>query len=86
MKRFQPGDALIIVDVQNDLLPGGALAVPGGQEVIPPLQRYLLLFIERGPAGVSHPELAPARPLFLPHTGGALATTLHRAHARSAVS
>ncbi|HQY58453.1 MAG: isochorismatase family protein [Nitrospira sp.] len=48
MKRFQPGDALIIVDVQNDLLPGGALAVPGGQEVIPPLQRYLLLFIERG--------------------------------------
>lgn len=27
--------ALIIVDVQNDFLPGGALAVPGGQEVVP---------------------------------------------------
>lgn len=27
--------ALIIVDVQNDFLPGGALAVPGGDEVIP---------------------------------------------------
>ena len=48
MKRFQPGDALIIVDVQNDFLSGGALAVPGGHEIIPPLQRYLLLFIERG--------------------------------------
>jgi nicotinamidase/pyrazinamidase len=29
--------ALIIVDVQNDFLPGGALAVPGGEEVIQPL-------------------------------------------------
>ena len=27
--------ALIIVDVQNDFLPGGALAVPNGDEVIP---------------------------------------------------
>jgi nicotinamidase/pyrazinamidase len=27
--------ALIIVDLQNDFLPGGALAVPGGDEVIP---------------------------------------------------
>ncbi len=27
--------ALIIVDVQNDFLPGGALAVPSGDEIIP---------------------------------------------------
>lgn len=33
--RPQPGDALIIVDVQNDFVPGGALAVPCGDEVIP---------------------------------------------------
>ena len=26
---------LIVVDVQNDFLPGGALAVPGGDEVVP---------------------------------------------------
>lgn len=30
---------LIIVDVQNDFLPGGALAVPGGDEVIPVINR-----------------------------------------------
>lgn len=30
--------ALIVVDVQNDFLPGGALAVPEGDEVIEPLQ------------------------------------------------
>lgn len=37
----EPGDALLIVDVQRDFLPGGALAVPAGDEVIPALNRYL---------------------------------------------
>jgi nicotinamidase/pyrazinamidase len=32
-------DALIIVDVQNDFCPGGALAVPGGDEVVEPINR-----------------------------------------------
>jgi len=27
--------ALLIIDIQNDFLPGGALAVPGGNEIIP---------------------------------------------------
>jgi nicotinamidase/pyrazinamidase len=40
----QPGDALLIVDVQNDFLPGGSLAVPGGDRVVPVLNRYLLKF------------------------------------------
>jgi nicotinamidase/pyrazinamidase len=31
--------ALIIVDIQNDFLPGGALAVPGGNEIIPIVNR-----------------------------------------------
>jgi len=37
----QPGDALIVVDVQNDFLPGGALAVARGDEVIAPLNRWI---------------------------------------------
>ena len=37
-------DALIVVDVQNDFLPGGSLAVPSGDEVIPVLNRYLAAF------------------------------------------
>jgi len=40
----QPGDALLIVDVQNDFLPGGSLAVPRGDEVVPMLNRYLRAF------------------------------------------
>jgi nicotinamidase/pyrazinamidase len=35
------GDALLLVDVQNDFLPGGALAVPDGDAVIAPLNAYL---------------------------------------------
>lgn len=35
----QHTDALIIVDVQNDFLPGGALAVPNGDQVIPTINR-----------------------------------------------
>ncbi|MCZ6683675.1 MAG: isochorismatase family protein, partial [Planctomycetota bacterium] len=31
--------ALILVDLQNDFLPGGALAVPRGDEVIPVANR-----------------------------------------------
>ena len=34
-------DALIIVDVQNDFCPGGALAVPYGDEVVPVINRLL---------------------------------------------
>lgn len=41
---LQPGDALIVTDVQNDFLPGGALAVPHGDAVIAPLNRYIALF------------------------------------------
>ncbi|NPA43741.1 MAG: nicotinamidase [Chlorobi bacterium] len=36
--------ALFIVDVQNDFLPGGALAVPRGDEVIEPVNRLISSF------------------------------------------
>lgn len=34
-------DALLIVDLQQDFLPGGTLAVPDGDAVIPPLNRCI---------------------------------------------
>jgi nicotinamidase/pyrazinamidase len=43
-----PGDALVLVDVQNDFLPGGALAVAEGDRVVPPLNRCIALFTGRG--------------------------------------
>ncbi|HXN07929.1 MAG TPA: nicotinamidase [Nitrospiria bacterium] len=41
-----PGDALILVDIQNDFLPGGALAVPMGDEIIAPLNKMIAVFEE----------------------------------------
>lgn len=41
------GDALVIVDVQRDFLPGGALPVPGGDQIVPVLNRYLERFTAR---------------------------------------
>lgn len=33
MIEINPSDALVIIDPQNDFMPGGALAVPGGDEI-----------------------------------------------------
>jgi nicotinamidase/pyrazinamidase len=40
--------ALIVVDVQNDFCPGGALAVPHGDEVVAPLNKLIQTFLEWG--------------------------------------
>jgi nicotinamidase/pyrazinamidase len=40
--------ALIVVDVQNDFCPGGALAVAQGDEVVAPLNKLIEEFLERG--------------------------------------
>ncbi|HEY4738016.1 MAG TPA: isochorismatase family protein, partial [Xanthobacteraceae bacterium] len=36
---IRDSDVLIVVDVQNDFCPGGALAVPRGDEVVPIVNR-----------------------------------------------
>jgi nicotinamidase/pyrazinamidase len=46
--ELRKGDALIIVDVQRDFLPGGALPVAGGDAVIPVLNLYLEEFDRHG--------------------------------------
>ncbi len=37
-------DVLLVIDVQNDFCDGGALAVPGGQEVVPVINRIARAF------------------------------------------
>jgi nicotinamidase/pyrazinamidase len=39
-----PADVLIVIDVQNDFCPGGALAVPDGDAVIGPIRSIAALF------------------------------------------
>lgn len=42
--HLEQGDALLIVDLQVDFLPGGALGVAGGHEVIAPINHLIELF------------------------------------------
>lgn len=52
----RPGDALILVDIQNDFCPGGALAVPDGDAVVPLANRLSRIF----PATVLTQDWHPA--------------------------
>ncbi len=46
--RLKQGDALIVVDVQNDFLAGGSLEVPQGNEIIPVFNQYIEAFSTNG--------------------------------------
>lgn len=37
-------NALLVVDIQNDFCPGGALAVPGGDEIVPIVNKLINAF------------------------------------------
>lgn len=58
--------ALIVIDVQNDFCPGGALAVPGGDEVVAPINAMMddfdavILTQDWHPAG--HSSFASSHP------------------------
>ncbi|MBN1382142.1 MAG: nicotinamidase [Deltaproteobacteria bacterium] len=41
----ETGDALIVVDVQNDFLPGGALGVKEGDKIIAPVNQVIRVFL-----------------------------------------
>ena len=72
------GDVLLVVDVQNDFTPGGALAVAGGDEILPVVNRLIRAFAEvvitqdwhpKGHASFasSHPGAAPFSVVEMPY-------------------
>lgn len=46
--HLERGDALLVIDMQNDFLPGGALGVAGGFETIAPINHLIALFQAQG--------------------------------------
>jgi nicotinamidase/pyrazinamidase len=47
-ETLQQGDALIIVDVQKDFCPGGALPIENGDKVVPILNRWIAAAVAKG--------------------------------------
>ncbi len=64
------GDALVIVDVQNDFCPGGSLPVPEGDAVVPILNRYAERFADlHAPIFASRDWHPPVTTHFTAHGG-----------------
>ena len=55
-----PTDALVVVDVQHDFLPGGALGVPDGDRVLAPIGRLLRHARDAGATVVASRDRHPA--------------------------
>ena len=62
--------ALVVVDVQNDFCPEGALAVPEGDSVVEPLNRLIREFLERGDTVVKSRDWHPAQTKHFADYGG----------------
>jgi len=73
-----PHDVLLVIDVQNDFCPGGALAVPGGDSVLAPVHqiapqfKHIVLTQDWHSAGHSsfasaHPGRQPFETIQSPH-------------------
>jgi nicotinamidase/pyrazinamidase len=70
MRELGRGDALIVVDVQKDFLPGGSLAVPHGDEIVPVLNRYIERFQSLGLPIVATRDWHPEHHMSFKHRGG----------------
>ena len=62
--------ALVIVDVQNDFCPGGALAVAEGDRVVVPLNRYIARFADAGLAIFASRDWHPEKTTHFKDFGG----------------
>ncbi|MFQ5465749.1 MAG: nicotinamidase [Thermodesulfobacteriota bacterium] len=62
--------ALVVVDVQRDFCPGGALAVPEGDRVVPALNGYIERFASAGLPVYATRDRHPARTVHFKEYGG----------------
>ncbi len=68
--ELRAGDALLIVDVQKDFCPGGALAVPDGDAVVPVLNAWARAARDRGLRVYASRDWHPANHLSFEPEGG----------------
>lgn len=70
VQSLASGDALLIVDMQNDFCPGGALPVEGGHDVVPVLNEWLAAAREAGVPVFASRDWHPVDHVSFKHRGG----------------
>ncbi|BAD85839.1 probable nicotinamidase [Thermococcus kodakarensis KOD1] len=65
-----PKEALIVVDMQRDFMPGGALPVPEGDTIIPKCNEYIKKFKEKGALIVATRDWHPPNHISFKERGG----------------
>lgn len=68
--KLTPSDALLLVDVQNDFCPGGALAVTDGDAVVPVLNEWIAAAGESGALVIASRDWHPANHVSFAEQGG----------------
>ncbi|EHR79836.1 pyrazinamidase/nicotinamidase pxnc [Thermococcus litoralis DSM 5473] len=63
-------EALIIVDMQRDFMPGGALPVPEGDKIIPTIEELIKKFEQRGALIVATRDWHPPNHISFKEQGG----------------
>ncbi|HUY18618.1 MAG TPA: isochorismatase family protein [Candidatus Binataceae bacterium] len=68
---LESGDALLIVDVQNDFCPGGALPIADGDAVVPVINRWIAAALAKGVPIYASRDWHPVQHLSFKERGGA---------------
>ena len=68
--RLTPEDALIIVDVQNDFMPGWSLPVPEGESIVPVINRWIATTLHSGALVVASRDWHPVNHVSFKENGG----------------
>jgi len=68
--RVRNFDALIIVDMQNDFMPGGALPVPEADKIVDTVNTYIDHFVSRGALVVATRNWHPPNHISFTERGG----------------
>ncbi|WP_456321126.1 nicotinamidase [Palaeococcus sp. (in: euryarchaeotes)] len=63
-------EALIVVDMQRDFMPGGALPVPEGDRIIPKVNEYIKTFKEKGALIIATRDWHPPNHMSFKEYGG----------------
>ncbi len=64
------GSALIIVDMQNDFMPGGSLPVPDADKIIPVINKYIEIFMAKGLPIIASRDWHPPNHISFRQRGG----------------